>query len=64
LVFRPDGVEFACGIGESFSVWQWSGGATGDPSGLMAELAREFELTGERLWLSRVAAEEWLGRSW
>jgi hypothetical protein len=64
LAFRSDGVGFFCGTGDSFAVRQWSGNAPGAPAGLKVEAAREFRVTEGGLWLSREAAEEWLGRSW
>lgn len=64
LVFRPDGLEFACGTGPSDDVRRWSENTTSDPATLVAEAGRRFELAGESLSLSRDVAEAWLGRTW
>jgi hypothetical protein len=64
LVFRPEGVEFFCGTGDSLAVRRWSENSRASPAALRAEVDREFQITAHSLWLSRESAEAWLGRTW
>lgn len=64
LVFGPTGVRFVCGTGNSFDIRGWDSDDPANPSGLEAELRRDFRVPQAGVSISRAEAEAWLGRGW
>jgi hypothetical protein len=65
LVFRPDGVEFFCGTGDSFKVRHFCGhDFPEEPGDLFEAMRQQFAIPEDSLHLGRKTAEEWLGRGW
>ncbi len=64
FAFRPEGVEFVCGTGNSFAIRSWDPDAPADDAGLDMELRRDFRVPEPTTVFSRLDAEAWLGRGW
>jgi hypothetical protein len=65
LVFRPNSLEFFCGIGDSFQIRDFSEHEVfDDPEAMSAAMKERFRIPTPSLALDRASAEEWLGRSW
>jgi hypothetical protein len=64
VVFVPAGLRVVCGTGESFAIRRWESDNPADPSGLEAELRRDFRVPEAAVAIGRADAEAWLGRGW
>jgi hypothetical protein len=64
LVFRTDGVEFFCGVGDSFQVISYNQHDDSPFDELYDHMAERFVITQPPLRIERRAAALWLGRGW
>jgi hypothetical protein len=65
LIFRPEGVEFFCGTGDSFKVRQFCGHEFPDDlDDVFEAMCQRFTMLSGSLHLDGKTAEAWLGRRW
>ncbi|VTU01114.1 unnamed protein product [Gemmataceae bacterium] len=64
FVFGTAEVRVVCGTGDSFAIRSWDSDNPADPSGLEAELRRDFRVPEAGVSIGRTDAEAWLGRDW
>jgi hypothetical protein len=64
IVFRPAGIDLACGTGNGYSVRRFvESDSPQDADGIFPELTKRFSDNYQTEAITRALAESWLGRS-